>query len=275
MPDPAPPIATDSRPPQSKSDAGRVAAILALFSLPLSLFGIGGVLGLIAIAIASRSAAERTRQPEDKRSPPSSSASSAVLLGGLVASSWLIGPGRYERHHPRSARLQTGRVTTLDGGPFDLAGGDGSTSPSSTSGRPGAAPASRRSPCLKRSIATSGTKFGSSESPANRNGPSAAGWSDDKRKFVPAPWPPRPCRPTQWPREAKPSRIWSARPRRIQPCTCSAPTEASASTLVRHARPPDDPRGDSRLISRTGRRGSRRPLRSEPRTPGRSRGLRN
>lgn len=121
MPDPAPPIATDSRPPKA-SPAGRFAAMLALFSLPLSLFGIGGILGLIAIAIASR-ADVRNANPKQAFATVIIGFF-AVLLGGIVASSWLIGPGRYE---PPSVigMTQTGRVTTLDDGPFELASGDG------------------------------------------------------------------------------------------------------------------------------------------------------
>ncbi|MDG2020472.1 MAG: TlpA disulfide reductase family protein [Phycisphaerales bacterium] len=116
MPDPASPITTSAARP-----TGRVAAILALFSLPLSLFGIGGILGLIAIAMASRSSVRNANQRQAFATVIIGFVS--VLLGGLVASSWMIGPGRYDGPSPIGT-IQTGRVTTLDGGTFDLAGGD-------------------------------------------------------------------------------------------------------------------------------------------------------
>ena len=121
MPDPVSPIATDSRGPIA-SPTGRFAAVLALFSLPLSLFyGIGGILGLIAIAIASRAHVRKANEKQAFATVIIGFVS--VLLGGLVASSWLVGPGRYESSSVIGT-TQNNRVTTLDGETFDLAGGD-------------------------------------------------------------------------------------------------------------------------------------------------------
>ena len=122
MPDPVSPIATDSRGPIA-SPTGRFAAVLALFSLPLSLFyGIGGILGLIAIAIASRAHVRKANEKQAFATVIIGFVS--VLLGGLVASSWLVGPGRYESSSVIGT-TQNDRVTTLDGETFDLASGDG------------------------------------------------------------------------------------------------------------------------------------------------------
>jgi thiol-disulfide isomerase/thioredoxin len=120
MPEPSSPT-TNDQPPPIASPLGRFATMLALFSLPLSLFGIGGILGLIAIGIASRTEVRNANQRQAFATVIIGFVS--VLLGGLVASSWLVGPGRYEVP-PVIGTIQTGRVTTLASGPFELASGD-------------------------------------------------------------------------------------------------------------------------------------------------------
>ena len=113
MPEPAP-VARDS---------GRLTAMLAAFSLPLSLFAVGGLLGLAALALASR---ELRRNPGDRRAFASAIIGLiSMFLGGVVATFFLAPPGSPSPTVDLVGTVQTESLQTIDGAVIPLASGDG------------------------------------------------------------------------------------------------------------------------------------------------------
>ncbi len=104
-------------------DRGRLTAMLAAFSLPLSLFAIGGLLGLAALALASR---DLRRNPGDRRAFASAIVGLiSMFLGGVVATFFLAPPGSPPPTADLVGTTQTGMLQTLDGAAIPLASNDG------------------------------------------------------------------------------------------------------------------------------------------------------
>ena len=104
-------------------DRGRLTAMLAAFSLPLSLFAIGGLLGLAALALASR---DLRRNPGDRRAFASAIVGLiSMFLGGVVATFFLAPPGSPPPTADLVGTTQTEMLQTLDGAAIPLASNDG------------------------------------------------------------------------------------------------------------------------------------------------------
>ena len=101
----------------------RAAAWLAVIGLPLTLVnGLGGILGLVAVAMASP---QLRRRPDDRRAFATVVLGfGCMLIGGCIGSAMLIGPGIAPRPDVTGAP-QPGSWTDLDGRPVSLASGDG------------------------------------------------------------------------------------------------------------------------------------------------------
>ena len=97
--------------------------MLAAFSLPLSLFAIGGLLGLAALALASR---DLRRNPGDRRAFASAIVGLiSMFLGGVVATFFLAPPGSPPPTADLVGTTQTEMLQTLDGAAIPLASNDG------------------------------------------------------------------------------------------------------------------------------------------------------
>jgi thiol-disulfide isomerase/thioredoxin len=104
-------------------DRGRLTAMLAAFSLPLSLFAVGGLLGLVALALASR---ELRRNPGDRRAFASAVVGLiSMFLGGVVATFFLAPPGSPPPTADLVGTTQTEMLQTLDGAAIPVAAVDG------------------------------------------------------------------------------------------------------------------------------------------------------
>lgn len=111
------------------NDAGRnqgrirVAAWLAVIGLPLTLLnGVGGILGLVAVAMASP---ELKRRPDDRRAFATVVLGfGCMLIGGCIGSAVLLGPGRMPPPD-MTGDPQAGTWQDLDGREVALASGDG------------------------------------------------------------------------------------------------------------------------------------------------------
>ena len=104
-------------------DRGRLTAMLAAFSLPLSLFAIGGLLGLAALALASR---ELRRDPSDRRAFASAIVGLiSTFLGGVVATFFLAPPSTVPPIEDLVGTVQAESLQTVDGTVIPLASGDG------------------------------------------------------------------------------------------------------------------------------------------------------
>lgn len=104
-------------------DRGRLTAMLAAFSLPLSLFAIGGLLGLAALALASR---DLRRNPGDRRAFASAIVGLiSMFLGGVVATFFLAPPSPAPPAEDLVGTTQTESLQTLDGTAIPLASNDG------------------------------------------------------------------------------------------------------------------------------------------------------
>jgi len=104
-------------------DRGRLTAMLAAFSLPLSLFAVGGLLGLVALALASR---ELRRNPGDRRAFASAVVGLiSMFLGGGRATIYLAPPGSQPPTADLVGTTQTGMLQTLDGAAIPVAAVDG------------------------------------------------------------------------------------------------------------------------------------------------------
>ena len=113
MPEPTPAV----------RDSGRLTAMLAAFSLPLSLFAVGGLLGLAALALASR---DLRRNPGDRRAFASAIVGLiSMFLGGVVATFFLAPPGSPPPTVDLVGTVQTESLQTLDGAVIPVAAGDG------------------------------------------------------------------------------------------------------------------------------------------------------
>ena len=99
------------------------AALLAIAAWPLSLvYGIGSILGLVAVALASRDLA---RRPDDRQSfAVVILGFGAMVFGGCIMSAMLIGPGVAPPRAPMTGTIESGTFPTLDGGTVTLASGD-------------------------------------------------------------------------------------------------------------------------------------------------------
>ena len=114
--------------PGASSRRGGVAAWLAIIGLPLSLvYGIGGLFGLAAVALASPML---KRRPDDRRAFATVLLGfTSMLLGGCLGSAMIIGPGSPSGPDPRNApdlldTIQDGTHVALDGSKVRLGGGD-------------------------------------------------------------------------------------------------------------------------------------------------------
>lgn len=104
-------------------DRGRVAAMLAAFSLPLSLFAVGGLLGLAALALASR---DLRRNPGDRRAFATAIVGLiSMFLGGVVATFFLAPPGSPNPVDDLVGTTQRERLQTLEGDVIPIASPDG------------------------------------------------------------------------------------------------------------------------------------------------------
>ncbi|MBC04593.1 MAG: hypothetical protein CMJ34_15010 [Phycisphaerae bacterium] len=108
--------------PGSRTSA-RVAVWLAVLGLPLSLFnGVGGLLGLAAVAIASPMLKRRT---DDRRAFATVLLGfCSMLLGSCIASSMLVGPGRAADRVDPTGTVQDGTHVAMDGSVIRLGGVD-------------------------------------------------------------------------------------------------------------------------------------------------------
>ena len=111
-----------TEPSRSRSATSTIATWLAVLALPMSLlYGLGGILGLIAVTMASP---DLRRYPDDRR--PFATVIlgfTAVLVSGCIASSMLIGPGNRPRPEVLGTRTDD-RFQALDGTTVKLAGVD-------------------------------------------------------------------------------------------------------------------------------------------------------
>lgn len=103
----------------SRSGASTLATWLAILALPMSLlYGIGGILGLIAVTMASP---DLRRHPDDRRTFATVILGfTAVLISGCIGSAMLIGPGSAPRPQLVGTRV-TERFEALDGSMVSLA----------------------------------------------------------------------------------------------------------------------------------------------------------
>lgn len=102
---------------------GRVAAWLAVLGLPLSLvYGVGGLFGLAAVALASPMLKRRL---DDRRAFATVLLGFiSMLLGGCFGSALLIGPGEAPPRPSLTGTVQEGRHLALDGTTVGLGGVD-------------------------------------------------------------------------------------------------------------------------------------------------------
>ena len=108
--------------PVTSSTRGRVAAWLAVLGLPLSLvYGVGGLFGLAAVAIASPMLKRRF---DDRRAFATVLLGfTSMLMGSCIGSAMLIGPGRIERPD-LTGTVQDGIHLALDGSSIRFGGED-------------------------------------------------------------------------------------------------------------------------------------------------------
>ena len=99
------------------------AAYLAIAAWPLSLvYGLGSVLGLVAVAMASRDLA---RRPDDRKAFATVILGfGAMVFGGCIGSAMLIGPGDAPPLTPMAGTVESGTYPTIDGGSVTLASND-------------------------------------------------------------------------------------------------------------------------------------------------------
>lgn len=99
------------------------AALLAIAAWPLSLiYGVGSILGLVAVALASR---DLRRQPDDRKAFATVIIGfGAMVFGGCIMSAMLIGPGDAPRRPVLAGTVAEGSYPTLDGGSITLASSD-------------------------------------------------------------------------------------------------------------------------------------------------------
>ena len=108
--------------PPVSSTRGRIAVWLAILGLPLSLaWGIGGLLGLVAVAIASPMLKRRL---DDRRAFATVVLGfTSMLMGSCIGSAMLMGPGDMERMD-LTGTVQDGTHLALDGTPIRFGGVD-------------------------------------------------------------------------------------------------------------------------------------------------------
>lgn len=108
----------------SGSHRPSIATLLAIAAWPLSLvYGLGSLLGLLAAAMASR---DLQRRPDDRRAFATIILGfGAMVFGGCILSSMLIGPGTAPGRTDLAGTIEDGTWPTLDGGSITLASDDG------------------------------------------------------------------------------------------------------------------------------------------------------